>query len=142
MKIWDAANGQEILNLHVHADTVWDVAFSPDGRRLASCSNEEIKIWNGAETAGDWQPESRALADRRWPVWQAWEAEDCERKKQWFAAVWHMDQLLSRNPMIPLSVPAAAPHRHGSMMKPNSGKGKHPPPNYRKTPLPDREPSM
>ena len=53
------------------------------------------------------QPETGSRSLVPWPtgeagqVGQAWEAEDCERKKQWFAAVWHMDQLLSRNPDDP-----------------------------------------
>jgi hypothetical protein len=42
--------------------------------------------------------ERQTLADRRWEVRQRWEAEDCERQQQWFAAVWHLNQLLARNP--------------------------------------------
>ena len=42
-KIWDATPaeaqaGQEALTLRGHTDQIWDLAFSPDGRRLASAS--------------------------------------------------------------------------------------------------------
>jgi hypothetical protein len=45
-----------------------------------------------------WRAERLALADRRWKSWQRQEAEDCLRQKQWFAARWHLDQLLLQNP--------------------------------------------
>ena len=38
VKVWDAATGQETLTLKGHTDDVMSVAFSPDGRRLASAS--------------------------------------------------------------------------------------------------------
>ena len=36
MKVWDAGTGQETLTLKGHTDGVNGVAFSPDGRRIAS----------------------------------------------------------------------------------------------------------
>jgi WD40 repeat protein len=52
VKVWEAATGQEVLNLPGHSGDVYNVAFSPDGRRLASCSGKwnldhagEIKVW-------------------------------------------------------------------------------------------------
>jgi WD40 repeat protein len=57
VKIWDAADGREVLTLKGHTQAVWSVAFSPDGARLATCScvpmygnktgeGGEIKIWD------------------------------------------------------------------------------------------------
>src|SRR5208282_4869281 len=36
VKLWDAETGKELRNLKDHIDAVFSVAFSPDGRRLAS----------------------------------------------------------------------------------------------------------
>ena len=36
VEVWDAVTGQEILTFKGHTDEVYCVAFSPDGRRLAS----------------------------------------------------------------------------------------------------------
>jgi WD40 repeat protein len=45
-KVWDAATRRELLTLKGHSDTVSGVAFSSDGKRLATGSwDDTAKLW-------------------------------------------------------------------------------------------------
>lgn len=47
IKIWDAATGRELLALNGHTDWVIGLAFSPDGKSLASTSLDgTVKVWS------------------------------------------------------------------------------------------------
>jgi WD40 repeat protein len=51
--VWDAQTGKVLLTLKGHNSTVAAVAFSPDGRRLATTSDDLVaKIWD-AETGAE-----------------------------------------------------------------------------------------
>jgi WD40 repeat protein/tRNA A-37 threonylcarbamoyl transferase component Bud32 len=46
VRVWDAANGKEILNLKGHTFWVTSVAFSPDSSRLASGgADRAVRVW-------------------------------------------------------------------------------------------------
>jgi WD40 repeat protein len=44
VKVWDAQTGRELLTLQGHTTRVSNVAFSPDGQRLASAGDGELKV--------------------------------------------------------------------------------------------------
>ena len=41
--MWDAENGKQLLTLSGHSDPVSGVAFNPDGRRLATVSDDHTE---------------------------------------------------------------------------------------------------
>jgi WD40 repeat protein len=46
VRVWDLETGAEVLTVKGHNNMVWNVAFSPDGKRLASAAGGEIKVWD------------------------------------------------------------------------------------------------
>ena len=66
-RVWDAATGRELITLSGHTDSLYSLAYSPDGRYLATSSDVEdttVKVWD-AQT-GD---EIYTLAGHEARVW-------------------------------------------------------------------------
>ena len=100
VKIWNVASGQEVLSLSGHTDMVYSVAFSPDGRHLASAGAgtvdgpEMIRLWQAPaddEAAAEVLPALRSADDLLF--WHLGEFEESVSAGQRFAARWHMVRL-------------------------------------------------
>jgi eukaryotic-like serine/threonine-protein kinase len=75
IKVWDAANGQEVFTLKGHTNGVTSVAFSPDGKQIASGSlDNTIKFWDASTGK-----ESAALKGHANGVWSIAFSSDGKR---------------------------------------------------------------
>jgi WD40 repeat protein/tRNA A-37 threonylcarbamoyl transferase component Bud32 len=92
VKLWDATTGQELRSLNAPAGAVAaSVCFAPDGNRLASGhSDGTVSIWEGKRDPKDIEP--------RWRVWQRQRARTCVEDGEWFAAAFHLRQVLKEAP--------------------------------------------
>jgi tetratricopeptide (TPR) repeat protein len=91
VRLWDTASGKELATLRGHTDWVDGVSFSPDGGRLASASHDgTVQMYILKESPAD--------ANKRRQVWREQQAAAAEREGSWFAAAFHLTQLLRRTP--------------------------------------------
>ena len=89
MQIWEAATGANVLTYRGHTYWTRAVAWSPDGKLIASGSLREVQVWNanqgrkvssyrsheGWVRAVAWSPDGKRIAsashDKTVQVWQA-----------------------------------------------------------------------
>jgi WD40 repeat protein len=90
VQVWDAALGEHCFTYTGHADAVCAIAWSPDGRRLASGSGDKtVQVWDAAlgehrftytgharaVAAVSWSPDGQSIAsggdDGTVQVWSA-----------------------------------------------------------------------
>lgn len=105
VKVWDARTGQELLTLKGLSALPFGLSFSPDGHRLASASSlGTVKVWDARPIVDP--PDAEELTNRERTTrlnsaWQAGQAARHEQAGQWFAAVFHLKQLLKPEPDNP-----------------------------------------
>ena len=46
IQLWDLEKGEKIHSLRGHVSGIRGLAFSPDGRTLATCGDQRLKLWN------------------------------------------------------------------------------------------------
>ncbi len=60
VRVWQARGRQDVAVLHGHTGRVVDLAFAPDGRRLASLSRRSVFVHHGDNTVRVWDVDTRA----------------------------------------------------------------------------------
>jgi WD40 repeat protein/tetratricopeptide (TPR) repeat protein len=100
VKFWDVAMLQERFTLPCPANMPHSLAFTPDGKVLVGGGgNGEVYLWDARKATGrDWAfvPDPRSLKQEL--ARHQREAGEAEKAGLWFAAAWHLDRLLRREP--------------------------------------------
>jgi WD40 repeat protein len=93
-RVWDAATGKELLVFSGHTKSVWPGDWSPDGKRIATASNDgTVRVWDAASGAevlrlsipvsygvlARWSPDGQHLAvvglESLVSVWRVWQTK-------------------------------------------------------------------
>jgi dipeptidyl aminopeptidase/acylaminoacyl peptidase len=109
VKIWDAAVGRELVTLKGHMGNVHSVSWSPDGKRLATGSEDAVKVWDasggrellaytGKFTSVSWSPDGKRLAiGSRDGTAKVLEAASIEAVQLWARQDHALQGILARN---------------------------------------------
>jgi WD40 repeat protein/tetratricopeptide (TPR) repeat protein len=106
VKLWDSASWEEVGTLAGFteprpSDISFNarIAFSPDGKHLAANDHtHHIVVWDGEESGPDNQAARRRTAAEAAVAWHLRRAEEFTERRQAFAALFHIDRVLAREP--------------------------------------------
>jgi WD40 repeat protein len=85
--LWDTASGVQLLRLSGHRGSVWGVAFSPDGSRLASGSSDAtVRVWGPPAAPEPPSSFSASLRSARLEAKAAKEVFAHKKRKKWDVA--------------------------------------------------------
>jgi WD40 repeat protein len=87
---FDAAFEKQLAAWEGHTGVIHALAFSPGGGRLAAAGEDGVWLWVARES-----PEDR---DKRRRFWRERQAADAEADGSWFAAAFHLGQLIHERP--------------------------------------------
>lgn len=66
VRLWDAETGAEVMTLKGHAGQVFSAAFSPDGKRIVTGSNDSAaKVWDSVAEGTLAHGDLRGVLSRR-----------------------------------------------------------------------------
>jgi WD40 repeat protein len=93
--LWDADTGNALLSLPGRARCV---GVSPDGRRIATAGDEATaQVCIASESEAD-RAKRRQLRPHQLQIWREQQVAAAESDAQWFAALFHLNQLLKDDP--------------------------------------------
>ena len=101
--LWDTATGQEVFTFKCPSyfanSTVMALAWSADGSTLVIADEfGDLRFWNAAPRTEAAQEARRAAWADYARDWHHRAAQDAERGSRWFAAAFHLRQLLAAQP--------------------------------------------
>jgi tetratricopeptide (TPR) repeat protein len=97
VRVYDARSGQEILALGAQ-DGRHAPVFSPDGARIATSCDGVVRLWTAPTDVAAWQAERRQAQALSLPAWHRARADESERAGEWYAAAFHLGQLIEAEP--------------------------------------------